>query len=778
MPYPAQDASAGAVCHDRPLIGLIDLVPDLLFVTDHDSRITDVNAVCENRFGKPRQEVIGRGMFEFLESVCFKPDVVSRLKQMSEKILKSGQPFCFEDEADGTWSRYVIDSIHGSEGSVARLFYIIQDITQRKRNELNAQKELELKTLLLDSMPASAIILDATGRIMRWNRYARDIIFGKKDDEMRGIDPLGIVHPDDRSMLMDKLLNVLNYNVVDSVEARLRIHGSSDYIWGFTYGRRVVIDGEICVLIVGMNIDDRKKLEEEQRQSQARWDSILQKWHIGLWELDLQKNTIESTREHNRIFGYESFRPMWSLQTLLDHLIPDERAGFRRFYRENMSNLSEWHREFQFRRSDGELRWASAVGAFKFDGKGQPTHVQGVVQDITDRKQIELSNRHFQEQLQQSQKMELLGQLAGGIAHDFNNVLTAIIGNTEVLLNKFDDSHPAYENLEIISKSARRSADMVRQLLGFARKQMVRPKVIDLEAELKNLRAMLRQMISVNVQLQLNFKNRHTMVRIDPSQLAQIVTNLVLNARDAIIESGTITITTDSLLVSKGDCDFGYPRMNSGKYVRLSVSDTGRGIPENNLAHIFEPYFTTKEIGKGTGLGLSTVYGIVKQNNGYVKCRSEESKGSEFSIYLPECTGDPVEEDVAEPLQSERKNSETIMLVEDDPDILKFLREVLESNGFSVLSAGDAESAASRAEICGEEIALLITDIILPNMNGIQLGNKLIGTITDLRILYMSGYAADIFDHQEISPERVNFISKPFSIDDFMAKVYLMLKQP
>jgi PAS domain S-box-containing protein len=770
-----QQALTDAFPSDRALSGIIDLVPDSLFVVDPDSSILDVNASFEARFGKTRQESIGVNMYELLASVHCKPEVISRLRENAEEIFRTGQSLCFDDEADGIWSRYIINPIAAFDGSGSRLFFIIQDISEQKLSALEEQKEKKLKKHLLDLLPASAVILDAAGRLIRWNDYARKVIFGKSEDEMYGTDPLGIVISDDRPLVKEKLQQAMDTDKTVSIEARVLVHGGPEFIWGVLYGRRIIVDGNFCVLIAGLDIENLKKLEEETKQNHARWDTILQKWHIGLWEIDLQTNCVDRTIEHDRIFGYESFQPVWRLEMFFDHVHHDDRAVIERLYREILLKKTGWSYECRIRRVDGEVRWISAAGALKFDSACKATHLQGFVQDITDRKQAELANQHLQEQLQQSQKMELFGQLAGGIAHEFNNVLTAILGNTEVLLNQLDEEHPAYENLEIISKSARRSADMVRQLLGFARKQIVKPKIIELDAEVEDLRAMLRQLTSENIRLQWCFERRHALILMDTSQLAQIVTNLVVNARDAITGSGTITITTGSVQVTQEDCETWHPCMSPGNFVTLSVSDTGSGIDKNTLAHIFEPYFTTKDIGKGTGLGLSTVYGIVKQNDGYVDCQSNEGLGSTFSIYLPEYAERAVAENGATPEQIDRNNSETILLVEDDPYVLRFLRDALETKGFFVISARDAELAFELASIHGEKIALLITDIVLPRMNGIQLGNKLHENGIGLRILYMS---ADLIDCQELFNEPVNFIAKPFAIDDFMEMVYRILNQP
>jgi PAS domain S-box-containing protein len=778
MRNPAQPPAPAAAPHDRALAGIIDIVPDVFFVIDHEYTILDVNTAFEARFGKSRQESIGVNMYDLFVSVECMSEAASGLRDKAGEILCSGQSYSFDDEVCGIWSRCIIKPVGAADGSVARLFFIIQDITAQKRDEQKARNEVELKRLLLDLLPACTLIIDSEARVLKWNEHARVVIFGKPEPEMFGTDPFDYIFPDDRSILREKLSQVLNSGNTEIAEARVLLHGGPEFIWGIIHAKRVFVDGDACVLIAGMDIDDRKMLEDALKKNLDRWDSILQKWHIGLWEVDLQTNKVARTLEHDRIFGYDALQPEWHLETFFDHVIPEDRTELERYRRELLpKKLNEWSHECRILRADGNVRWISLLCELKRCGAGTPVQIQGFIQDITDRKQAELVNQHLQSQLQQSQKMELVGQLAGGIAHDFNNVLTAIIGNTEILLNRFDEGHPAHENLEIIGTSAKRSADMVRQLLGFARKQMVTPKIIELDAEVENLRAMLRQLISENIRLEWRFEGHHARIFIDPSQLAQIVTNLVVNARDAITDNGTITVSTGCVKVARTDCDAGHPCLSPGNFVRLSVSDNGTGVDKSNLAHIFEPYFTTKDIGKGTGLGLSTVYGIVKQNGGYVDCRSDDGAGSIFSIWLPEYLDRAVEVKDAATAFPERNNSETILLVEDDADILRLLKEVLETKGFSVLSACDAEMAASLAAIHGEKIALMITDIVLPKMNGIQLGNKMHESGLGLRILYMSGYTVDIIDRQELFHEEANFIAKPFSIDDFITNVYRMLNQ-
>jgi PAS domain S-box-containing protein len=589
-----------------------------------------------------------------------------------------------------------------------------------------------------------------------------------RDESIAGIDPLKFIVPDDRAAVKQKFIDTLHSGVQESIETRLLVHGGPNFLWVLITGRKVVIGDRPCILVIGQDINDRKKLEVELRQNQNRWDAILERWKIGLWVLRLQDNAIYRTLEHDRIFGYESLLPGWTIQTFFDHVAEDERSNVEMFHRDALSKRSDWNFECRIRRVDGQVRWIRAAGSFMFDETGKATHIQGIIEDITEQKQSETARENLQAQLQQSQKMEMLGQLAGGIAHDFNNVLAAILGHTELLLDRFDENHPAFRSIECIQKSAKRSADLVRQLLGFARKQMWYPRVIELNEELGSLRPMLSRLINENIQFRWNLENRHSCVRIDPSQLVQIVTNLCINSRDAITDTGTITIETRTVEISKADCEAGHPCLVPGVYVRLTLTDTGSGIDKHVLPHIYEPFFTTKDVGKGSGLGLSTVYGIVRQNSGYIDCESACGAGSVFSIYLPKHAGTAdiaVHSGVDQPPDPGKK---TILVVEDEPDILEIIRKVLMEKGCTVLTAHDAEEAVAKAETYGDRISLLITDVVLPKMNGITLGRKLLKDNPEMKVMYMSGYSAGSIGHYGLFDEGVNFMSKPFAIRDFL----------
>lgn len=381
--------------------------------------------------------------------------------------------------------------------------------------------------------------------------------------------------------------------------------------------------------------------------------------------------------------------------------------------------------------------------------------VYGIARDVTDTLQLE-------EQLDQAKKMESVGRLAGGVAHDFNNMLSVIIGHAEMGLEETATDSIHYEILHEIQQAATRSADLTRQLLAFARKQTISPKIIDLNENIEATLKMLRRLIGEDISLHWLPGTSLWPVKVDPGQLDQILTNLCVNARDSIKNVGQITIETESKTLDESYC-FYHPEFTPGEYVLLAVSDTGSGMNKEILANIFEPFFTTKGPGQGTGLGLATVYGAVKQNNGYINVYSEQQKGTVFKIYLPR---HKQEKETALDKQqgtTQSKGRETILLVEDDTAILKMTTTMLERCGYNVLAAETPGKAISIAEEYSKDIHLLLTDVIMPEMNGRDLAEKLIAIYPALRRLFMSGYTANVIAHHGILDDNVNFINKPFT---------------
>lgn len=398
------------------------------------------------------------------------------------------------------------------------------------------------------------------------------------------------------------------------------------------------------------------------------------------------------------------------------------------------------------------------------------------VWDVTELKAAEAERQRLQDQLVQAQKMESVGRLAGGVAHDFNNMLSVIIGYTEMALKKVPPAGPLHADLQEVERAARRSAELIRQLLAFARKQTVAPEVLNLNDVLESMLKMLRRLIGEDIDLAWLPASDLWPVKMDPSQLDQVMVNLCVNARDAIAGVGRITMATENITVDRQFCQ-GQEDCVPGDYVALTISDTGCGMDRETLANIFDPFFTTKGVGKGTGLGLATVFGIVKQNRGLINVSSEPGKGATFKIYLPRLPegGAGAGKD-ADSAGISPGRGETILLVEDEPAVMQTCRRMLESLGYRVLIAGTPGEAVRLAAEHAGTLDLLLTDVVMPEMNGLDLARTLRASHPGLKCLFMSGYTADIIDSQGVLPEGLHLVRKPFSLQDLALQVRKVLQ--
>jgi PAS domain S-box-containing protein len=395
---------------------------------------------------------------------------------------------------------------------------------------------------------------------------------------------------------------------------------------------------------------------------------------------------------------------------------------------------------------------------------------QSFHRDITERKRTEGERSTLEAQLHQAQKMESVGRLAGGVAHDFNNLLTIISGYSQLGIMESVPGQRIHEYLITIQKATEKSANLTRQLLAFARKQTIEPKVLDLNETVTGMLKMLQRLIGEDIHIVWQPSPNLWLVNVDPSQIDQILANLCVNSRDSIADIGKITIGTKNYLIDEAFCAQ-HAYIKQGEYVRLTISDNGCGMDKKTMAQIFEPFFTTKEIGKGTGLGLATVYGIVKQNDGFVNVYSEPDIGTTFTIYLPRYEG-CVTGSLSDALtESAPRGQETLLLVEDEPDILNMTAMLLEKQGYTVLSAHTPGEAAHLATKHSNEIHLLITDVVMPEMNGRDLANSLKAQHPHLKCLFMSGYTGDVIAQYGVLAEGINFIQKPFSLRELATKV-------
>jgi two-component system cell cycle sensor histidine kinase/response regulator CckA len=416
----------------------------------------------------------------------------------------------------------------------------------------------------------------------------------------------------------------------------------------------------------------------------------------------------------------------------------------------------------------GETRWFQTIKMPLPTPEEGTAALLGVATEITERKRLE-------EQLLQSQKMEAVGQLAGGVAHDFNNILTAIVGYTDLLAAELAENERQLEDLEEIRKAARRAAALTRQLLSFSRKQVLEPRIIDLNGVVMNLDKMLRSLISENIELKTNLADNLAAARADPNQIEQVIMNLAINARDAMPDGGTVTIETGNATL-----DDAYAAQHvsviPGEYVMLAVSDTGCGMDERTKSRIFEPFFTTKPAGRGTGLGLSTVYGIVKQTGGNIWLYTEPGKGTTFKIYLPAIAALPEDIGKVAPAEAPRRGAGTVLVVEDDEQLRRLTHRALDAQGYTVLVADRGGTALDIARRHKGDIDLLLTDVIMPDTNGRKLADTIRAARPGLKVLYMSGYPdGAIASHGMLEPG-VAYLAKPFTTEAITRKVREVLE--
>jgi two-component system, cell cycle sensor histidine kinase and response regulator CckA len=520
-------------------------------------------------------------------------------------------------------------------------------------------------------------------------------------------------------------------------------------------------DGTPVCRVALSDITERKLAERELIESEERFRSYIEHSPVGVYIVDEQGNLIDVNRTACTDTGYS--REELLRMNLLDLNPPEQREEAQTRFQAIFTD-KKLSAEIPFRRKDG------SQGSWALNAILLPDHqMLGFAADITEQKSLE-------NQLLQAKKMETVGRLAGGVAHDFNNMLTVILGHLEIVLDELDPSEMIYSDLQAAYKSAERSADLTAQLLAFARKQTVAPVALDLNKTIAGMLKMLERLIGEDTDLLWKPGVDLGLVKMDPSQIDQMLANLCINARDAIRDTGKITIETGSENFDEAYCA-SHPDFLPGRYVLLAVSDDGCGMDKETFNHLFEPFFTTKGVGEGTGLGLATVYGIVKQNNGFINVCTEPGVGTTFRIYLPQIDSSLEKKKPARTASSKKSGEGTILLVEDEAAILKVTTIMLERMGYNVLPASTPGECIWFAEEYSGQIDLLITDVIMPGMNGRDLANELLSQRPGIKRLFMSGYTANTIAHHGVLDPGVDFIQKPFSIQELSTRVREILSR-
>ena len=633
-------------------------------------------------------------------------------------------------------------------------------------HEAKSANAVQTHTLAMDSAINGLAILDAGGKYIYVNpAYAR-MIGNTNREAMAGkswreISASGDVAP-----------------VASEIREALKQHGKwfGPLTVPHSDGTAVAMEMAITTLpdggtiCVSGDITERVSAQRARAETEIKYRKLIEQVAAISYiaEIGVNGQWYYVSPQIETMFGYSAEEWLSNSKDWIRY-IPIDDHPIVHAAEENSARGEPFQAEYRITRKDGNVIWVSDTAVVVRGSDSHPV-MEGLIVDITDRKMLE-------NQLLQARKMEAVGRLAGGVAHDFNNLLTIIKGYVEMAMQRCLDRPELHSDIRRIEDAADRAVTLVRQLLAFSRKQVLRPKILDLNAIVMNLDQLLRRLMGENIAMKTFVSKDVGAIKADPGQIEQVIMNLVVNARDALPDGGRILIETSNV-----ELDSAYTRdhtvVRPGPYVLLAVTDTGIGMTADTAAHIFEPFYTTKESGRGTGLGLSTVYGIVKQSGGYIWVYSELGKGTTFKVYLPRVK-DAVQAPAAEmPASTARKGHETILLVEDEPDVRELTQMVLTERGYRVIEALTPEDAERLAGNNGAEIHLLLTDVVMPGMSGRELAKRLTGRYPNLRVLYMSGYTYNVIAQDGTLEEGISFLQKPFTPQVLTQKVRESLDRP
>ncbi len=737
----------------------IDSAPTGVFVADPRGRYVEVNDAGCRMTGYSREEILGMSVTDFSP-----PDDVSLGSTHFATVQATGKStgvlsFLRKDGSVGWWS---VEAVALGDG---RFIGFSTDVSQLKRLELEAAaSEGKLNEAQQLARIGSWECDLATGSVLASPEAYR--IYGGEE----GLLTLDMIKrfplPEYRSRLDETLKALIAGESPYDVEFRIR-RGSDGEVRDIhslaTYDPvKRVIAGTI------QDITRRKQAERAIRESDERFRAVFEHAAVGIGIVGLDGRWIRANERLCSLLGYtagelqdRTFENTTHPEDLDEDLRLGEEclAGRRSFFT----------MEKRYVHKQGHEVWVELTVSLIRSAGGEPAYFISVVQDIRGRKRLEQERDRVEAELRQAQKMEAVGRLAGGVAHDFNNMLNVILGYAEVVLEDMDPGDPHRSSLDGIRSAAERSAQLTGQLLAFSRKQIVAPGVLDLNEAVAGQKTLLDRLIGENVEITFTPGGDLWPVRIDPSQLDQILANLAVNARDAIGGVGRVLIRTANLSLAEGTTRQGDP-IPAGDYVLLEFADTGKGIASEHLDKIFEPFFTTKPVEQGTGLGLATVYGVVTQHGGHIDVSSEPGRGSDFRIYLPRYTGDRRKIGPA-PAPRPRGGGETILLVEDEPQLLDLAARMLEKGGYTVLKGEVPSRALEIAAGFPGDIHLVVSDVIMPQMNGKELADRIRALRPDLRVLFMSGYTDDAIADHGVLAEGVHFLNKPFTLAEVQTAV-------
>jgi PAS domain S-box-containing protein len=776
---------------NQQLATLVESSDDAIVGLDLNRRITVWNRGAEHLYGYTAEEIIGART-----SLIIPSELEDEARLMREQVMRGEQVRRYETtrlRKDGSrvMVSLTLSAIRDAEGRIVGMASTASDVTEYNQAEVALQESERQLTNIVDFLPDATLAIDKGGRVIIWN---------KAIEKMTGIPAAKMIGKGDHAstipfygeapvQLLDVVLKdceeiPIHYSTITREGEALSGEVFCNALYNNT-GAWVFVkasplrdqSGNIIGAIESIrDITDFKRAQEVLQQSERRLSDIVDFLPDATFAIDTEGTITAWNRAMERTMGTTKAQMLGCRNH--EYAIPF--YGYRRPILIDLAfdSREEIEKEYIFVEKRGDTLIGEAFTPSLHEGKG--AHVWGIatllrnekgmicgaiesVRDITEQRKAESEVRRLQEQLLQAQKMEAIGRLAGGVAHDFNNLLTAILGNVELIKAKDLERGTIAEIADEIQKAGLRAAALTQQLLAFSRKQMLQPKVLDLNGLVENLSKMLRRLIGEDIKLELRLDGGLGSVRADPGQIEQVILNLAVNARDAMSVGGRLVLETRNAASSE---TFGPGRLDipPGPYVILTVSDNGAGMDETVKERIFEPFFTTKELGKGTGLGLSTVYGIVKQSGGYIFVDSEPGHGTVFSIFLPQVDTEEASREASPIERRPNGGTERILLVEDEPSVLHLSTRMLEGFGYTVtgvLTPGEALSLPTVVD--GRGVNLLITDMVLPGMKGTELARRLQERSPDLRVLFISGYTDERTFRDGVLADGNAFLPKPFS---------------
>ena len=662
-------------------------------------------------------------------------------------------------------------------GQPDRTYGVLLEVTKRKRAEVALHNSEERLRQVARVSDIGIFDHDLAAETLYWSQEMRSIFGLSADEPVSFQDFLQLIHPDDRGRIT-RALQRAHDPVSDGffdVEYRLLLRDGS-IRWTSTRARTFVEgegDARHPVRTIGAVLDvTAQKLAQERQQKLA---SLVTMTHNFMGIATLEGRFTYLNPSAITMVGLDTDEEAYE-KSISDFFAESHRAQTWKEMSTQLLNTGQWEGESQFRHFQTGAPIDVEILAFHvFDDNGVPLYIAIVSKDVTTRKRADADKAKLQEQLFQAQKMESVGRLAGGVAHDFNNMLTVINGYSRLLLGKLKTDDTLRDGLEEIHKAGQHAARLTQQLLTFSRKHIRQPSVVDVNRVVSEMRPMLTRLVGEDVELRLNLNPEAMTVCADAHQLEQVVMNLAVNSRDAMPHGGKIVIETTLIERGEGPAHENQPPMEPavapGSYIVLAVSDNGAGMNEETRRHIFEPFFTTKEAGKGTGLGLSMVHGIVEQSGGSIEVSSEPEHGTTIRIYLPMEAGAVTDEEAPEAAAPKIGGTELVLVVEDQEDVRKYVASALEAYGYQVIQAGNAVEALSICERERGRIDLVLTDVVMPNLSGRELADRLRKRWPKLKILFMSGYTADATLREGLVEGKADFIQKPFNPEQLALKI-------